>query len=172
MTALALVLLTSTTPTDTAGKDVALTPEQSAQARNTILAWMECQECHRGELKAVTRLGLVAVPSLIACLRKGPSAANREIMQRHLTGSYSRLKQHAATNPGYKLRRSEAEYIEHYQRKYFAQYQVRAAKALAKIGGPNAKRALEDILQIPLRKSVAREIEKSLKEFNGSTTLQ
>lgn len=145
--------------------EVVPTPAQSVQARETILDWMECEECHSGELEAVVRLGSIVVPSLIACLVDGPSQANQEIMRRHLVGSYSHLKQYAIANPGYNVTRSETEYVEHYQAKYVARYQIRAAKALAKIGGAEAKRAIEDVLRTPLSKGVAKAIGDSLKNF-------
>jgi hypothetical protein len=89
-------------------------------------------------------------------------------MRRHLVGSYSRLKEYALINPNYTLTRSEAEYVKRYQEKYVARYQIRAAKALAKIGGPEARRAIEDVLRTPLRKGVKNAIEDELKSVKES----
>ena len=68
-----------------------LTPEQAAEARRTIIAWLECRQCIDGELEAVAVLGEVAVPSLIACLRGGPSLAIREILRHNLLATYRKL---------------------------------------------------------------------------------
>ena len=162
---LAVLSYNGEVPSEAASLEVAPTPAQSVQARNAILHWMECGECHRGELEAVVRLRSIVVPSLIACLMDGPSQANKEIMRRHLVESYSRLKQYAIANPGHAVTRSEAAYVEHYQAKYVARYQIRAAKALAKIGGTEAKRAIENVLRAPLQKGVAHAIQDSLKHF-------
>ncbi len=142
---------------------VVLSPTEAVQAREAILRWLECEECHSGELKAVTGLGPVAIPSLIASLQQGPSQAKRELMRRRLTSAYNSL------DPTYKVA-SERDYIEHYQGKYFASYQIRAARALACIGGEEAAQSLKDVLQTPLNRGVAKAVENALVQLNKRAT--
>lgn len=157
------ILSLSATASGEARSIVALSPAEAAQAREAILRWLECEECRSGELKAVTRLGPVATPSLIASLYQGPSQAKKEMMRRHLIRAYNSL------DPTYKMA-SETDYIEHYQGKYFASYQVRAAKALACIGGEEATRGLKDVLQTPLDRGVAKAVENALMQLNKRAT--
>lgn len=142
---------------------VTLSPAEAAQARETILRWLECEECRSGELRGVTGLGAVAIPSLIASLYQGPSQAKKELMRRRLIHAYNSL------GPPYKVA-SETDYIEHYQGKYFASYQIRAAKALECIGGEEATRGLKDILHTPLDRGVATAVENALVQFNKRAT--
>ena len=140
-----------------------LTPEKAAEARRIIVAWLECEECTDGELEAVVKLGVVAVPSLAASLREGPSPASRELLRRHLITSYQKLKKYEATHPEAKVPMGQAEYVKTYMDNYLALYQVRAATALAAIGGSDAKRALEKALKAPVRNDVRAAIIDSLK---------
>lgn len=137
-----------------------LTPQQAAEARRTIVTWLECEECTEGELEAVVKLGPVVVPSLVAILREGPSRASRESLRRHLISTYEKLKQYERTHPEAKVPMSEEEYVKTYMDNYMALYQIRAAKALAAVRGPAAKQALKEALRKPLRddvKAVVRE---------------
>ena len=53
----------------------AIRPEDAVDARRTLLAWFECEECWSGELDAVAALGERAVPMLAATLEAGPPEA-------------------------------------------------------------------------------------------------
>ena len=75
-------------------------------------------------------MGQVAVPSLVATLREGPSQANLELLRRNLTTTYRRLKEYEQTHPEAKISGSEAEYVKSYTDNYIARYQSRAATAL------------------------------------------
>jgi|CXWL01.1.fsa_nt_gi predicted small lipoprotein YifL len=110
--------------------------------QNVIISWLECIECTDGELKAVVRLGPLALASLGATLRKGPSPASREGMRRYILSSYERLKEYQTTHPDFHVGQSKEEYIAFYMSNYDAQHRSRAAMALAAIGGPGAKKAL------------------------------
>jgi len=139
-----------------------LTPEQAAEARRTIVNWLECEECTEGELEAVVRLGELAVPSLSASLLGGPSQASLEILRRHLVTTYQDLKEYEKTHPEAKVPTSEDEYVKIYLDNYVALYQIRAAKALAAIGGSEAKKALKESQQLPLRDDVKAVVVDSL----------
>ena len=139
----ALLALCLWTPKCQKSGTPSLPPEQATQVRHAIVTYLECEECEEGELEAVVKMGQVAVPSLVATLREGPSQANLELLRRNLTTTYRRLKEYEQTHPEAKIC-SEAEYVKSYTDNYIARYQSRAATALGSIGGLEAKRALEE----------------------------
>lgn len=143
----------------------AFTLGQVSQAHQLLELWLECTECDRGELKAVATLGAMVVPSLITTLKKGPSQAKREIMQLRLMRSYKQLAEYKDSHHVLSATESEPGYIAHYLENYLAQYQIRAAIALAEIGGPAAMHALEEAHATPLRKDVERVVYESLERL-------
>ena len=149
------------TPTSSSAPP-SLSPDQAAQARRIIVAWLECEECESGELEAVVRLGNTAVPTLVATLRGGPSPASRERLRRHLVSTYGRLRKEGETHREMRVAQSEEAYVKTYMDNYVALYQVRSAQALAAIGGDEARRALETASQASLRKDVADAVKESL----------
>lgn len=142
-----------------------LTPEEAAEASSTIIAWLECEECTDGELEAVVKLGKIAMPSLIASLREGPSPASRELLHRHLITSYKKLKEYEKTHPEAKVPIGEEEYMKTYMDNYIALYQARAAIALAAIGGKDAAKAMEEALKTPIRDDVKAVVKESIKRL-------
>lgn len=154
------------TPAGPGGVDPSrLTPEQKAEARRTIVAWLECEECTEGQLEAVVKLGAAAVPSLAASLREGPSQANREVLRRNLAATYRELKEYERTHPEAKVTLSEEEYVRTYMENYVALHQTRSAKALGAIGGPEARRALEEASRAQLRDDVKNAVQASLDKM-------
>lgn len=149
-------------------KEPAFTLGQVSQAHQLLEMWLECTECDRGELKAVASLGAMAAPSLIATLKRGPSQAKQEIMRLRLMRSYKQLTEYKNSHHILTATESEADYIAHYLENYMAQHQIRAAIALAEIGGPAARRALEEAQATPLRKDVERVVNKSLEKLGNS----
>lgn len=119
-----------------------LPPEQAAEVRHAVVAWLECEECEEGELAAVQRLGSNAVPTLGATLERGPPAASRARVRRHLEASYVKIEEHVRKNPAEKLEVSQEEYVKIYLENYTANYRVRSAQALAAIGGDEARKLL------------------------------
>ena len=142
-----------------------LKPEQAAEARRTVVAWLECEECDEKELEAVVKLGPIIIPSLIAALRQGPSPANREVYRRHLVKTYRDLKSYQKTHPESKVTIQEEEYVKTYLDNYQALYQVHAATALGAIGGANTRKALEEALRSPLRDDVRKVVNDSLEKL-------
>jgi len=140
--------------------------ERAAQSRRMIISWLECEECTDGELQAVVRLGDVVVPSLTTILRDGPSPSRREIARRSLVDAYRQLRAYGETHPEASITMSEDEYVEMYLGNYVANYQTRAATALAAIGGDRAKQALEAAMTAPSREDVRQVVAKSLEEMN------
>ena len=153
---------TSTPTPASESAPTSLSPDQAAEARRIIVAWLECEECESGELEAVVRLGKVAVPTLAATLRGGPSPASRERLRRHLVSTYGRLRKEGETHREMSVAQSEEAYVKTYMDNYVALYQVRSAQALAAIGGDEARSALEAAGQAPLREDVAVAVKESL----------
>src|SRR2546422_1358634 len=132
------------------------TLRQVTEAHQLLEMWLECTECDQGELKAVASLGTIVVPSLITTLQQGPSQAKREIMRLRLMRTYKQLSEYKDSHHVLTATESEPEYIAHYLENYMAQYQIRATIALAEIGGPAVRHALEEAQATPLRKDVER----------------
>jgi len=141
--------------------------EQTSETSRTVVTWLECEECTKGELQAVVKLGAAALPSLVASLREGPSQASHELLRRHLITTYQELKKYETIHPEAKVAMSEAEYVKTYVDNYSALYQIRAATALAAIGGSEAKRALEEATQAPLRDDVKAAVKDSLEKLKN-----
>jgi len=113
-------------------------------------------------LDAVKNLGSVAIPSLAASLREGPSPASRESLRRHLLETYEELKAYEETHPKQKVAQSKMEFVNTYMENYVAQYQIRAAQALAAIGGPEAQKGLSDALKVTLSDDVRIVVREAL----------
>ena len=133
---LVIALMASSCAVPTTPTPVMPSPEKAVEIRGTVMVWLDCEECSDGELSAVVKLGEAAVPSLTASLRDGLSSARREQLRRHLEESYTRLPDRS--------RASVDVYVQRYTDNMVALHQVRAATALSIIGGPAARRALED----------------------------
>jgi len=145
-------------------KPTQLLVEQSAAARNALLAWFECEECTDDELKRVVEYGEVVVPNLAATLHGGLSPSKREEVRQHLQETYRALAEYAKEHKGSSLRMSEQEYLDTYLENAEALYRLRAATALGRIGTPAARAALERGLTLKeLRPEVRREVERALQ---------
>ena len=141
-----------------------LSPEEAAEARRTIVAWLECEECTDGELEAVVALGEVAVPSLAASLQEGPAPASLELVRRQLIANYAALTEYAKTHREAATPLSEEEYVETYLGNYVALCRIRSAMGLAEIGGPEARAALEEALRADYRDDVQAAVKESLEQ--------
>ena len=147
---------------DKQGMPVPLTPQQATQNRHAIVNYMECEECEDGQLEAVVKLGVMAIPTLAASLREGPSPSQIEMLRRNLIRTYRELKAYELTHPDAVVPGTEEQYVKTYLGNYVALYQVRAATALGKIGGPEARRALEEASSAPLREDVRAVVRTAL----------
>jgi len=116
-------------------------------------------------LESVVKLGAAAVPTLTASLREGPSAASRELYRRNLAATYKELKEYERTHPTAKVAQSEEEYVKTYMENYVALYQLRSAKALGEIGGPEARKALEEASRQQLREDVQAAVKSSMDKI-------
>lgn len=138
-------------------------PKRSEPPR-TITVWMECEEC-KEERQAVARMGAAALPFLADYLRAGAPADRQEVVRRQLAAAYKNMKDEEAKNPKAKTTMTEQEYVKTYLDNYVALYQVRAATALADIGGAEAVRLLEEAAQAPLRDDVKAVVRSSLERI-------
>lgn len=143
-----------------------LSPEKAAKARQTIVAWLECEECTDGELDSVVKLGEGAVPSLIANLEKGPAPASLELVRRQLASNYQALTEYAKSHPEAKTPMTQETYIKTYLGNYIALYRIRSAIGLAEIGGSEARRALDEALNAGYREDVSVAAKESLQKLS------
>lgn len=131
-----------------------LSPSQAQSAVIALSAWLESDHGDADELAAVLKYGQSVVPSLAAALAAGPSAARRTRLRSALESSYSAAKPTAA---------SQEQYVQHYMGNFEAMYRVRAAQALALIGGPTARDAIWQSMESEKRDDVRA----TLKELLG-----
>jgi hypothetical protein len=101
---------------------------------------MECEECVAGEEDSVVAFGQDAVPSLERLLAQGPPPVAIERYRRFL---YHRARALAGRGVGPS---DSIAYAEGYLDAYRATYRIRAATALARIGGARAEGALRSSL--------------------------
>jgi hypothetical protein len=116
---------------------------QAMSAAQALANWLECEKCEHGELEAVTRDGQANVPSLIMTLNQGPLPATRESLRRELEARYEQLVEQSKKNPNAPITATKERFVELYLGNVDAQQRVRAAQALASIGGDRARAALE-----------------------------
>ena len=141
-----------------------MTAAESARAAEILTMWFQCDECEAGELAAVTSFGQAVVPSLIAVLDGGLSAAAREQLRLDLGNRYDALVSHSRTNPNAKPASSKEEFVAMYLGNRDAQYRVRAAQALGAIGGDRARSALQAALGKAQRPDVHAAIRRSVSQ--------
>ena len=141
-----------------------LTGAETERATHAIHTWLESEDFDEGDLNTLIRYGEAVVPSLIAALSAGPSPARRERLRRSLDADYSSLAERARKQAGRKVP-SRDDYLGHYLGNFEALYRVRAAQALAAIGGPDARKALEAAVGRAARADVRAVIEQALKEI-------
>jgi hypothetical protein len=111
-----------------------------------IAAWLECDECRDGELEAVRKLGPSAVSRLASALNGGPSPARLQSYDKFLRKLYADVKARPKSDVPY----AEDEFVKRERDRYISLYRVRAARALGEIGGPEAVKALDQALTLPL----------------------
>lgn len=138
--------------------------------QEVMTQWLECEECEAGELEAlkdaVTKERTIALPILLAALREGPPAENREQEEKALQQRYDELVSYSESHPEAKPPVGKEEFVRLYLSNYEASYRIRAAQALAEIGGPEARQAIEEALKRgDPRNDVMRVLQESLKKL-------
>ena len=163
MSAVVLLALAAFNPGSGELRAQELPPETASQLRQALVTWLECEECTEGELEALQKFGQAAVPALGHVLARGPSAASRERVRRHLETSYAGILV-TAKKTDEKVELSQEEYVKYYLGNYVGNYQVRSAQALATIGGEEARRHLgAAISSKTLRADVQSAVEAAAK---------
>ena len=137
-------------------------PDLSERERRLVFGLMECDECASGQADSVVALGQRVVPTLTTLLLQGPAAEDVIRYRQHLQDLHRRLELYAATHPGTRPPRSDLVYVGRYLNNYIATYQVRAAGALARIGGARARQTLDSAATRPWRSDVADAIQAAL----------
>jgi hypothetical protein len=140
-------------------------PQQSRAIQLALVAWFECEECNSGELQRVVKYGKQVVPILAATVQRGPAPASRELYRLRLQDAHGDLQAYAKSHPQEKIELpSQEQYVQMYLDNYAATYKVRAAKALAAIGGDEAtaalRRGLQDATRDDVKEAITRALEK------------
>ncbi|MDH5181082.1 MAG: HEAT repeat domain-containing protein [Gammaproteobacteria bacterium] len=133
-------------------------------ARTAMVNWLECEECTEGELKAVLVHSKRLQPMFMSTLKKGVAPASTELYRLELEKRYDELVAYSEKHPRSKPTLPKEKFVQLYLDKLTAQYQSRAAKALAAIGGEESKRALQEALQTTRAEDVKMTIKQALEE--------
>lgn len=141
--------------------------EEQARAQQTVVDWLECEECVDGELEAVVKLGDAIVPSLASTLQRGPTPEQLELVRRQLSDNYDALTVYAKTHPDARVPMTKDEYVRTYLDNYVALYRVRSAQALSRIGGADARKALEQARDAGYREDVSGAVTESLRQLRS-----
>ena len=143
--------------------ELGLSPTESINARKAIVVWLECEECNEGELQAVLKLGQLAVPTLANVLKEGPSPVKQEGYRYRLLDNYEAMQKFlkARPKPG-PINISFEAYLALNMENYITLYKVRAATALGKIGGINARNALKEALASEQSDTVTKTAKEAL----------
>jgi hypothetical protein len=157
--ACAVILLVASTA------DTAWSQQERASAAQALTDWLECEYCGHSELAAVTLFGQAIVPGLIAALDQGLSPAARDDLRRALEERYDRLVEQSKNNPHAPIGVTKEKFVELYLSLSDAQHRVRAAQALAAIGGERARTALEAAATQAPRDDVRAAVRESLRKL-------
>lgn len=142
---------------------VKLSPERKAEVIQSVVTWLECEECDEGELDRLKREGDSAIPTLAAALNDGPSPASIELMRLQMEKRYDRLMKYAKTHPKAHIQESKKDFVFHYLNNYEALYRIRAVQGLSAIGGENAYKAIQNASRKSYREDVNVVIKEALK---------
>lgn len=122
--------------------------------------WLECVECNQGELTAVLARGALVLPPLRQVLLQGPDSTKLRVLEDYLAQRAQRIQDSVPLPPIHppphhgQLNADAQLYVDTFLSNYTAVVERRAALALAKIGGPEAKVALQQASALNLRSDV------------------
>lgn len=138
----------------------------TTQTQKVLLEWFECEECTIAQLHAVVLLNKhESVPYLAVALSNGPPPSRVVNEGRRLKNRYPKLVRFKQSHPDAILI-DERNYIQIYLDQFTIQYQLRAAIALGKIGGPLSEQALRQTLNMGAPELVQEEIARSLTQLS------
>src|ERR1051325_1755203 len=115
-------------------------------ARLALLNWLECEECSNGELAVVVHYGPLLIPMLQAATLSGPSPASEELLREAFGRRYDELRDYALVHPESPISGTREQFVAFNVSRAHVQYQLRAAQALALIGGPLARQTILDAI--------------------------
>jgi hypothetical protein len=129
-------------------------PSTPSSVQTVVASWLECDDCTEGQMEAVVKLGPGAVPSLADTLVNGLPKTRRDAHTKHLLNRYRVLKEYEKTHPDPPVTQTEQQFVSRYIEKYETSHRTRAARALGRIGGAEASKALDQALALPLSPEV------------------
>jgi hypothetical protein len=144
----------------------ALKPAEIDAAQAALNAWLDCLECVNNELEKVTSFGVRIVPSIGSVLDDGPPTDRIDELRKDLGIRYDELLDYQKTHSWTKVgSATKKQFVDSNIESVDTQYRVRAAVALGAIGGPLAKKTLQDALQLSQRATVRKSIEASVQNI-------
>jgi hypothetical protein len=148
--------------------DTARSQQEAADPAQALADWLDCDKCEHGELDAVTHYGQAIGPGLIAALNQGPSPETRDALGKALAERHDELVEQSKKNPYAPITMSKERFVALYGGRLDAQHRIRAAQALAVIGGDAARAALEAAAASQAqRDDVLAAVTKLLTEMRG-----
>lgn len=156
-----LLLIAASPATVLAQPKVVLGSAESEQAVRALAAWLNSGDFDARRLTPLKKYGQAVVPSLIAALDAGPSSARRELARRSLETQYETLAKYSQSGSKFQLD-SKADFVQRYMGNLETLYRIRAAQALAAIGGSEAKTGLEAAAGRAGREDLRKEIQRAL----------
>jgi hypothetical protein len=147
--------------------DTAWSQQEAGNAAQALANWLDCETCEHGELDALTRHGQAIVPSLIAALDQGPSSATLRALGDALAERYDQLVEQSKNNPYAPIpdTMTREKFVALYGGILDARHRIRAAQALAAIGGEQARAALEAAASQAARDDVRTAARDSLRKL-------
>jgi hypothetical protein len=157
-----LLALAAALPGTAAAQPGALGAAESEQVVRALAAWLNSEDLDAGRLAPLKKYGQAVVPSLIAALDAGPSSARRELARRSLETQYETLAKYSQSGGKFQLG-SKADFVQHYMGNLETLYRIRAAQALAAIGGSEARTALHAAAGKAGREDLRKAIQRALE---------
>src|SRR5262249_22766238 len=114
--------------------DAALSP-QERRAAPALANWLDCATCEHRELDAVTHYRQAVVHKLISSLTQGPSRGILGALEKALAERYEQPLEHRKKNPYAPITVTKERFGAPYGGSLDARQRIRAAQALAIIGG-------------------------------------
>ncbi len=133
-------------------------------AVGALAAWLESEHGEPAELAPVLKYGQAVVASLSAALAEGPSPVRRERLRRSLEANYAAYRSAMQDRSPWPVPTQE-QYLGHYLDNFDAIYRVRAAQALAAIGGQQARDAIAKSISAEERAEVRTLLQELLTEI-------
>lgn len=131
-------------------------------AEALVLRWLTCEECTEGELDDLLGEGPTVVPILGRVLEEGPDSAVLEAHRAHLESRWAALADAAAADSERSMPVGEERFLALFTDSFRTLQRTRAAWALGRVGGPDARDALEAALASSPPEAVAAAIRAAL----------